>query len=98
MVDPVQIILLVVIIALTILLVVLGVQIFFILLELKVTVKKVNKILDHAESITENIEGPLAAVSSLFLGIKSGSVLTVARFIKGFFGKEKDDEKKKYRE
>lgn len=98
MVDPVQIILLVVIIVLAILLVVLGIQVFFILLELKVTVKKVNKILNHVDSITENIEGPLAAISSLFLGVKAGSVLGVVRFIKGFFGKDKDDEKRRYRE
>ena len=88
MVDPVQITLLVVIVVLAILLVVLGLQVFYILLELKVTVKKVNKVLDHAESITENIEVPLSAISSLFLGIKTGSVLSVVRFIKGFFAKE----------
>ena len=98
MVDPVQIILLIVIVVLAVLLVVLGIQVFFILLELKVTVKKVNKILDHADNITENIEGPLAAVSSLFLGIKAGSVLNIARFVKGFFGNDKDEDKKRYRE
>lgn len=98
MVDPVQIILLVVIIVLATLLVVLGVQVFFILLELKVTVKKVNKILDHADSITENIEGPLTTISSLFLGIKAGSVLNIARLIKSFFGKDRDEEKRRYRE
>lgn len=98
MVDPVQIILLIVIVVLAVLLVVLGIQVFYILSELKITVKKVNKILDHADSITENIEGPLAAISSLFLGVKTGSVLTVARFIKNFFSKDTDTEKKRYRE
>jgi len=96
MVDPVQIILLIVIIILTILLVVLGIQIFFILQELKSTVKKANKILDNANSITENIEEPLAALSSLFLGVKAGSFLTIAKFVGNFLGRDKDPDDKKH--
>jgi len=97
MVDPVQIILLIVIIILTILLVVLGIQIFFILQELKGTIKKANKILDNADSITENIEGPLAFISSLVLGVKAGSFMTVAKFVKNFMSREKETDEKKHR-
>ena len=95
MVDPVQIILLVVIVVLTILLVVLGVQIFFILQEVKITVKKTNKILDNANSITEHIDGPISALSSLVLGVKAGSFLSVINIIKSFVGRGKDDSKDK---
>lgn len=95
MVDPVQMILLFVIIILTILLVVLGVQIFFILKDLRVTVKKTNKILDNANSITENIEGPISALSSLVLGVKTGSFVTVMNIVKNFLGRDKDSDDKR---
>lgn len=98
MVDPVQIILLVVITVLTILLVVLGTQVLFILQELRKTIKKANKILDNANSITENIEGPLEAISSLVLGLKAGSFLSVAKFIKNFVSRDKEEEERKIRE
>ncbi len=95
MVDPVQIILLAVIVILSILLVVLGIQVFFILQEVRVTVKKANKILDRADSITENIEEPLSAISSLVLGIKAGSFVTVAKYVKNFLGRDKEEKKDK---
>lgn len=98
MVDPVQIILLVVIAVLTTLLIVLGIQVFFILQELRKTIKKTNKILDNANAITENIEGPLEAISSLVLGLKAGSFLSVAKFIKNFLSKDKDDDERRLRE
>ncbi len=89
MVDPVQMILLIVIVVLTVLLVVLGVQVFLILRELKITVKKTNKILDNANSITENIDGPLSALSSLVLGVKAGSFVTVLNVVKSIIGRGK---------
>jgi hypothetical protein len=95
MVDPVQMILLIVIIILTILLVVLGIQIFLILKELRITVKKTNKVLDNAYSITEDIEGPLSALSSLVLGVKSGSFLTIMKIVKNFLGREKDSDERR---
>lgn len=91
MVDPVQVTLLIVIVILTILLVVLGVQIFFILRELRTTVKKTNKILDNAYAITEDIEGPVSALSSLVLGVRTGSVMTILKFVKSFLGRDKEE-------
>ena len=90
MVDPVQIVLLIVIVVLTILLVILGIQIFFILRELRTTVKKTNKILDNAYAITEDIEGPVSALSSLALGLKTGSIMTVLKVAKSFLGRNRD--------
>ncbi len=93
MVDPVQIVLLIVIIILTILLVVLGIQVFYILKELRNTVKKANKVLDNANSITENIEEPLSALSSLLMGVKSGTFFTVMKFVNGLLSKDKENKK-----
>ena len=99
MIDSVQLILLFVIIILTALLVILGVQVFYILRDLRTTVKKTNKILENANAITQNIEGPLAAISSLALGVKATSLFTVVRFVKNFLGRDKDtDEKRHHRE
>jgi len=91
MIDPVQLVLLIVILVLTVLLVVLGIQIFFILKELRQTITKTNKVLDNADSITENIEAPLSALSSLALGVKASSLITIAKFVKNLIGR---DEKK----
>ena len=98
-VDAVQLVLLLVIIALTILLVILGFQVFLILREIRQTVIKTNKVLDNADSIAENIKAPLSTLSTLSLGLKASSFLTVARMIKGLLGKDKErEEKKHYRE
>jgi hypothetical protein len=92
MIDPVQLVLLIVILVLTVLLVILGIQIFFILKELRQTISKTNTVLDNANSITENIEVPLSALSSLALGVKASSVITIAKFVKNLFGR--DDKKR----
>lgn len=98
MIDSVQLILLLVIITLTVLLVILGVQVFYILRDLRTTIKKTNKILENADAITEGIEGPISAISSLFLGGKAASFLSIARFVKNLLGGDRDEEKRRYRE
>ena len=93
MVDPIQMVLLIVILVLTGLLVILGIQVFYILRELRETIIKTNKVLDHADSISENIDAPLAALSSLAFGAKASSLIAVAKFVKSFLGRNKDDNK-----
>lgn len=75
MIDPAQTALFLVIIALTILLLVLGFQVFFILRELRKTIDKTNKILDDAGVITESVSAPISSLSSLAMGVKTGAVL-----------------------
>src|SRR5574342_365127 len=98
MIDAVQLILLSVIITLTVLLVILGVQVFYILRDLRKTVKKTNKILENAEGITEGIQGPITAISSFVLGTKATSIASLLGFIKHLLGKDKDDDKKNRKE
>src|SRR5580704_9805906 len=99
MIDPVQLVLLLVIIVLTILLVILGVQVFLILKELRHTISKTNRVLDNADAITENIEAPLSALSSLALGgVKASSLISVAKFVRSLLGRHKDEEEKRHRE
>ena len=75
MIDPAQTALFLVIIVLTILLVVLGIQVFFILRELRKTIEKANKVLDDTGVITESVSGPISSLSSLAMGLKTGATL-----------------------
>jgi hypothetical protein len=86
--DTAQILLIVVIVALTVLFVALGVQVFFILREFQKTVRKANKVLDDTGVITESISGPVSNLSMLSSGIKAGAF--IASLLQG--------KKKKHRE
>lgn len=89
MIDTAQAVLLFVLFVLTVLVLVLGVQVFFILRELRRTVIKANKVLDDAGVITESVSGPVASLSSLATGIKTGALL--AGLLKRKKGKDKDE-------
>ena len=77
MIDPAQAVLFLVIIILTILLLVLGIQVYFILRELRKTIIKANKVLDDTGVITESVSGPISNLSTLAMGLKTGA--TVAK-------------------
>ena len=68
MIDTVQVVLIFVIVLVTALLVVLGIQVFFILKEIRGTVRRVNKVIDNAETITDSFSQPLTLLSNLFTG------------------------------
>ena len=89
MIDPAQTVLFLVVIILTVLLVVLGVQVFFILRELRKTLEKVNLVLDDAAMITESVSKPISSLSSLTMGLKTGA--TIARILSG--GKKSHNKK-----
>lgn len=88
MIDTAQIVLLFVIVVLTILLLILGVQVFFILRELRQTVSKANKVLDDTGLITESVSGPITTLSTLATGVKTGAA--VARLLKGITKSKKE--------
>lgn len=96
MLDPVQLILLSVIIILTVLFVILGIQVFLILTEVRKTVAKTNGILEKADSITEYVKSPLSAISSLSLGIKATSLLGIAKYIRNFLNQKDDHHEKRH--
>lgn len=81
MIDAAQAVLLFVIVVLTILLVVLGIQVYFILKELRQTVAKANKVLDDTGMITESVSGPISTLSALASGVKAGASL--AKILRG---------------
>ena len=69
--DSTQLLLLIVIIILTIFLIVIGIQVFFILKELRVTLNKLNKVLTDAGQLTEKIKEPTTMIAGLAHGIKT---------------------------
>lgn len=85
MIDPVQAVLLFVILLLSILFVILGVQVFLILKDLRITIKKTNFILDEVHEITENISEPMNFIHSIISSSNLVSIL--AKFLN--LGKEK---------
>jgi hypothetical protein len=97
MIDSVQLILLIVIIILTILLVILGIQVFYILHDLRKTIKKTNKILDHVDSITANIQEPLEAIASFALGARASSLFGVFKLVKSFLGRTRESDERSER-
>jgi len=71
MISPTQILLIVVVSALTVVLVIIGVQVFYLFREFRRSVEKVNKILDDAGTVSAAITKPIASFSSS-LGSFSG--------------------------
>lgn len=94
MFDPVQIILLIFITILTILLVILGIQVFFILRDLRQTIDKTNQVLDNTNKITESVAVPAESLSSFVMGLKASAGLgTILGLLKNFTEKgERDNE------
>lgn len=88
--DPAQIALFLVIIVLTALLVVLGIQIFLILKGFRKTIDKANKVLDDTGHITETVSRPISTLSSLAAGIKTG--ISFVKLFKRAKKKKEEDE------
>lgn len=70
--DTTQILLVVVATVLTVLLAVIGVQVVFILIEIKKSLQKVNQMIDHASVVTGGISKSLSGMGGLVEGIKTG--------------------------
>ncbi len=78
MIDTVQAVLLFVIVLLTILFVVLGIQVFYILKDLRQTIRRTNNILENAENISSNVTNQIESFSNMFGGASAiGSLASV---------------------
>lgn len=95
MIDSVQLILFIVISVLTILLVVLGVQVYFILKGFRKTVEYANDVLSHATLITESIAKPISSLADLSTGIRAASIIGVVKVIKNLLTKDEEASDKK---
>lgn len=75
MLSPTQILLIIVVSVLTVVLAVIGIQIFLILKEGRRSVEKVNKMLDDAGTISSAITKPIASLSNSLSGLSGISGL-----------------------
>ena len=91
MLDPIQILLTVVITTLTVLLVIIGIEVFQILKEVKKMMEKFNKIVDDAHTISHSVATPVEEASSFIMGLKKG--VNFFKVVSRLF--EKEDEKEK---
>lgn len=90
--DIAQVALFIVIIILAVLLVALGVQVFFILREFRKTVFKANKVLDNTDVITQSVSAPLSSLSGIATSLKT--VTPLIAFIKKIILKSEGSGKK----
>lgn len=70
--DPVQLTIILISFTLTILIVVLGIQVWFILGEMRVSLQKMNKMLDDAGKVSGTVSDGVASMSGFMQGIKTG--------------------------
>lgn len=75
MIDTTQLLLSFVILILTVMLSVIGVQVVYILRDLRETIKKFNKVLDDTGTISESVSKPVSMFSTMLVGLKGGSAL-----------------------
>jgi hypothetical protein len=87
MIDTVQAVLLFVIVLLTVLFVVLGVQIFYILKDLRETIRRTNNILEDVENVSE---GASSAIESLTSMVGGASTFRTIASILSIFKKKKE--------
>lgn len=75
--DFLQIALILLILLLSIFLAITGFQVFFVLRDLQKALKRLNKVLETGEEITQDIERPVAAATNLMNTLSTGAkVLT----------------------
>jgi hypothetical protein len=81
MIQSAQLLLFLVISVLTAILTACGIQIYYVLKELRESVKKVNKILDDAGIVSSSVAKPIAGISGFITGLKSGA--EIVKILKG---------------
>lgn len=87
--DVTQAILLSVVIVLTIFLVVVGLQAFFTLKDLRKSLKKANKLMDDTNSIIAQVKKPIETAGNVFTAVTAGA--GIAHMIKKITGETKHE-------
>jgi uncharacterized protein YoxC len=90
MLDPIQILFIVVVTTLTVLLVIIGIEVFRILRQAKKTVERINLVLDDVETITSSVAGPVEKISGLMQSMQQGAQFV--RFITGLIDSRHKDQ------
>ena len=88
--DLTQSIILSIIIVLTIFLVVLGFQVFFVLLDFRKTIFRMNRLLDDANNLVDQVKRPIETAGNLLTSAAAG--IGIAHFLKKI-GKHEREQK-----
>lgn len=70
--DPTQLTIIVISFALAILLIILGIQVWYILKEIRLSLQKMNKMLDDAGKVSGTISEGIVGMSGFVNGLKTG--------------------------
>ncbi len=81
--DPIQLTIIGVSLTLTVLVVVLGIQVYLILKEIRSSIQKANKMLDDAGIVTGTVSEGVTSMSGFINGIRSGISLITSLKHKG---------------
>lgn len=81
MIDTAQLLFYIILIALTIVSVMVGVQLFLLIADLRKTIERVNKSLDKVTTIVDSVERPIMSLSSIFPALL-GFLSVINRFKK----------------
>jgi len=84
--DTTQLVIIISIVSVSLVIVVCGIWLMFILKELRLTLKKTNGIIDDTKALTSSLSQPLSSLSDFVMGFKNGLHL-----FNSLFPKEKKD-------
>ena len=87
--DITQSVILSIIIVLAVFLVVVGIQVFFTLKELRKSLKKANKLMDDADDIVSQVKKPIETAGNLVTALTAGA--GIAHFLKKIAGEIKHE-------
>lgn len=90
--DAIQAILFSIIIVLTIFLVIVGLQAFFALKDLRKTLKKANKLMSDVDDIVAQIKKPIETAGNVFTAVTAGA--GIAHIIKKLTGEKHERDEK----
>lgn len=85
--DATQAILLSIAVVLAVFIVVIGIQTFFTLKDLRKTLKKANKLMDDADDIVSQVKKPIETAGSIFTAVTAGA--GIAHILKRLTGEKK---------
>jgi uncharacterized protein YoxC len=79
MLDPIQILIVSVIVILTILLIIIGIEAFKVIKQTQKTLVRLNNVLDDVQTITSSVSVPISKISEMASGLQQG--INVVHFI-----------------
>ena len=81
--DPTQLTIIVISLALATLLIILGIQVWFILKEIRISLQKMNSMLDDAKKVSGTVSEGIVGMSGFMNGLKTGLSAVTSLIHKG---------------